>query len=208
MLNLHLDAIARRNPELNAIVTFTPELARAQADAADRAAAQGEFLGLLHGLPVAHKDLQRTQGIRTTFGSPLFAGDVPSFDTEIVRRMKAAGCVCVGKTNTPEFGAGSKTFNTVFFGASDGDDRVGGWIGHRRIIAEFGEFLRRGGVTVDAGAGARREYADGEWADGAGLRGRWVTVGGVGGIAGGTGVGEAIHGDAGRVAGRNSGDAI
>ena len=99
VLDLHLDAIARRNPELNAIVTFTPELARTQADAADRAAAHGKFLGLPDGLPVAHKDLQETQGIQTTFGSPLFAGYVPSFDTEIVRRMKAAGCVCVGKTN-------------------------------------------------------------------------------------------------------------
>jgi amidase len=114
VLDAHLDVIARRNPELNAIVTFTPELARAQAELADRAAARGEFLGLLHGLPVAHKDLQETQGIRTTFGSPLFADYVPSFDTEIVRLMKAAGSVCVGKTNTPEFGAGSQTFNPVF----------------------------------------------------------------------------------------------
>lgn len=114
VLDAHLEAIARRNPELNAIVTFTPDLARAQAQAADRAAARGEFLGLLHGLPVAHKDLQETQGIRTTFGSPLFASYVPAFDTEIVRRMKAAGAVCVGKTNTPEFGAGSQTFNPVF----------------------------------------------------------------------------------------------
>lgn len=114
VLDLHLDVIRQRNPELNAIVTFTPELARAQADAADRAAARGEFLGLLHGLPVAHKDVQETQGIRTTFGSPLFADYVPTIDTEIVRRMKAAGCVCVGKSNTPEFGAGSQTFNPVF----------------------------------------------------------------------------------------------
>lgn len=114
VLDAHLETIARRNPELNAIVTFTPDLARAQAQAADRAAARGEFLGLLHGLPVAHKDLQETQGIRTTFGSPLFAEYVPAFDTEIVRRMKTAGAVCVGKTNTPEFGAGSQTFNPVF----------------------------------------------------------------------------------------------
>ena len=114
VLHSHLEAIARRNPELNAIVTFTPELARTQAEMADRAALKGEFLGLLHGLPVAHKDLQETQGIRTTFGSPLFADYVPAFDTEIVRRMKAAGSVCMGKTNTPEFGAGSQTFNPVF----------------------------------------------------------------------------------------------
>ncbi|MBI2688090.1 MAG: amidase [Acidobacteria bacterium] len=114
VLDAHLAVIERRNPELNAIVTFTPELARAQADAADRAAAKGEFLGLLHGLPVAHKDLQETLGIRTTFGSPLFAAYVPDFDTGIIGRMKTAGVVCVGKTNTPEFGAGSQTFNPVF----------------------------------------------------------------------------------------------
>lgn len=113
-LDTHLSHIARRNPELNAIVTFTPDLARIQAEAADEAAARGEFLGPLHGIPVAHKDLQETQGIRTTFGSPLFAGYVPDFDTEVVRRMKRAGAVCVGKTNTPEFGAGSQTFNPVF----------------------------------------------------------------------------------------------
>lgn len=110
----HLKTIERRNPELNAIVTLTPDLARAQAEAADRAMARGESLGLLHGLPVAHKDLQETQGIRTTFGSPIYADYVPAFDTEIVRRMKAAGSVCLGKTNTPEFGAGSQTFNPVF----------------------------------------------------------------------------------------------
>jgi amidase len=110
----HLEIIERRNPELNAIVTLTPDLARAQAEAADRAMARGESLGLLHGLPVAHKDLQETQGIRTTFGSPIYADYVPSFDTEIVRRMKVAGSICLGKTNTPEFGAGSQTFNPVF----------------------------------------------------------------------------------------------
>lgn len=114
VLDAHLAVIAERNPELNAIVTLTPELARAQALAADRAVARGEFLGLLHGLPMAHKDLQETRGVRTTFGSPLFADYVPAFDTEIVRRMQAAGGVCVGKTNTPEFGAGSQTFNPVF----------------------------------------------------------------------------------------------
>jgi len=114
VLDWHWDAIDRRNAELNAIVTLTPDLARAQADRADAAAASGESLGLLHGLPVAHKDLQETKGIRTTFGSPLFADYVPDFDTALVARMKAAGAVCVGKSNTPEFGAGSQTFNPVF----------------------------------------------------------------------------------------------
>jgi amidase len=114
VLEEHLARIGEKNAEVNAIVTLTPELGRAQAEAADAAMGRGEWLGLLHGLPVAHKDLQETQGVRTTFGSPLFADYVPSFDTEIVRRMKAAGSVCVGKTNTPEFGAGSQTFNPVF----------------------------------------------------------------------------------------------
>jgi amidase len=114
VLDAHLAVIEERNPALNAIVTLSPELARAQAEAADRAAARGEWLGPLHGIPVAHKDLQETRGVRTTFGSPLFANYVPDFDTEIIRRMKAAGCVSIGKTNTPEFGAGSQTFNPVF----------------------------------------------------------------------------------------------
>jgi amidase len=114
VLDDHLARIDERNPELNAIVTLTPDLAREQALRADAAAARGEWLGPLHGLPVAHKDLQETKGVRTTFGSPLYANYVPDFDTEIVRRMKAAGAVCVGKTNTPEFGAGSQTFNPVF----------------------------------------------------------------------------------------------
>ncbi len=114
VLESHLAVIEERNPALNAIVTLSPELARAQAEAADRAASRGEWLGPLHGIPVAHKDLQETRGVRTTFGSPLFANYVPDFDTGIVHRMKAAGCVSVGKTNTPEFGAGSQTFNPVF----------------------------------------------------------------------------------------------
>ncbi|MBM3786865.1 MAG: amidase [Acidobacteria bacterium] len=110
----HLAIIERRNPELNAIVTLTAENALAKAREADAAAARGEFLGPLHGVPVAHKDLQETKGVRTTYGSPLFADYVPDFDTETVRRIGAAGAISLGKTNTPEFGAGSQTFNPVF----------------------------------------------------------------------------------------------
>src|ERR671937_302879 len=86
----------------------------ARAAAADEQQAQGRTLGPLHGLPVAHKDLLLTKGIRTTFGSPIFADFIPEEDSLIVERLRAAGAIAVGKTNTPEFGAGSQTFNPVF----------------------------------------------------------------------------------------------
>ncbi len=114
LLAAHLERIDQVNPALNAIVTFTPELAAERAAAADEAHARGESLGLLHGLPVAHKDLALTAGIRTTMGSPLFADFVPDIDALVVERQREAGAVTVGKTNTPEFGAGSHTFNPVF----------------------------------------------------------------------------------------------
>lgn len=114
LLAAHLQQIERLNPQLNAIVTLVPELARAQAQKCDDAAARNQFLGLLHGLPIAHKDLQDTQGIRTTYGSPLFAHHIPTADTLLVQRIRQAGAITLGKTNTPEFGAGSQTFNPVF----------------------------------------------------------------------------------------------
>jgi amidase len=81
---------------------------------ADEVLARRGSIGPLHGLPVAHKDLVDTAGIRTTQGSPFYRDTVPTRDALIVTRMRAAGAVTVGKTNTPEFGAGSQTFNTVF----------------------------------------------------------------------------------------------
>ena len=81
---------------------------------ADERLARGESVGPLHGLPIAHKDLQATAGIRTTFGSPIFRDYVPDEDSLLVARLKRAGAITVGKTNTPEFGAGSQTFNPVF----------------------------------------------------------------------------------------------
>jgi amidase len=86
----------------------------AQASAADEALARGEAPGPLHGLPIAHKDLVLTRGIRTTFGSPIFKDHVPDQDALIVERLKRAGAISIGKTNTPEFGAGSQTYNEVF----------------------------------------------------------------------------------------------
>ena len=114
VMEAHLARIARVNPTLNAIVTLLPDAARRGAEAADAALARGEPVGPLHGLPVAHKDLTPTRGIRTTFGSPIFRDFVPPDDALIVERLRAAGAITIGKTNTPEFGAGSQTFNAVF----------------------------------------------------------------------------------------------
>jgi amidase len=114
VMRAHLDQIERVNPALNAIVTLLPEQAMEGARAADRALRSGARVGPLHGLPVAHKDLVPTRGIRTTFGSPIYRDFVPEVDAIIVERLRAAGAITVGKTNTPEFGAGSQTFNPVF----------------------------------------------------------------------------------------------
>jgi amidase len=114
VLEAHLHQIERVNPKVNAIVTLVAEQAREQARRVDESAARGEFLGPLHGLPIAHKDLVETKGIRTTFGSPIFKDYVPDSNALLVDRIQAAGAITIGKTNTPEFGAGSQTFNPVF----------------------------------------------------------------------------------------------
>jgi len=113
-LAAHLKQIERVNPKVNAIVTLVPEMATEAAAKADEMQAHKETLGPLHGLPVAHKDLVETRGIRTTFGSPLYKDYIPTQDDLIVERLRRAGAITIGKTNTPEFGAGSQTFNTVF----------------------------------------------------------------------------------------------
>jgi amidase len=114
LLAAHLERIAAVNPEVNAIVTLVAERALESAFRADEAMAHGEAIGPLHGLPIAHKDLQPTAGIRTTFGSPIYRDCVPAEDSLLVARIREAGAIVVGKTNTPEFGAGSQTFNPVF----------------------------------------------------------------------------------------------
>lgn len=115
VMQAHLKQIARVNPKVNAIVTPVPEeQLMEQAMAADEAAAKGNWLGPLHGLPVGVKDLHATKGIRTTHGSPLYANDVPNFDCLVVEREKKAGAIVIGKTNVPEWGLGSQTFNPVF----------------------------------------------------------------------------------------------
>jgi amidase len=114
VLAAHLSRIERVNPSVNAIVTLVADRAMADAARADEATARGGPLGVLHGLPVVHKDLVDTAGIRTTRGSRFFADFVPTKDALIVTRIKAAGAITCGKSNTPEFGSGSQTFNAVF----------------------------------------------------------------------------------------------
>jgi len=114
VITAHIGRIEAVDPVVNAIVTRTFESALAKAAAADEALARGRPVGPLHGLPVAHKDLADTAGVRTTYGSPLFAEHVPERDALVVQRMSRAGAISLGKTNTPEFGAGSHTVNPVF----------------------------------------------------------------------------------------------
>ncbi|MBZ5737254.1 amidase [Nocardioides mangrovi] len=114
LLDLHLERIAERNPQLNAIVSLDEERARSGAAAADEALAAGREVGPLHGLPFAFKDTHAVAGWRTTYGSVLYADHVPDHDELIVERVRRAGVVTIGKTNVPEFAAGSHTFNRVF----------------------------------------------------------------------------------------------
>lgn len=114
VMEAHLDRIERVNPQVNAIVTLLPERAMEEARAADKKLASSEEIGPLFGLPVAHKDLVPTAGVRTTYGSSVYKDHVPDTDALIVERLREAGAIMIGKTNTPEFGAGSQTFNEVF----------------------------------------------------------------------------------------------
>lgn len=115
VMKVFIARINRVNPKVNAICTFIGEEAALRAaKAADERLANNEPLGPLHGLPHAVKDLVATAGIRTTQGSPIYRDFVPTEDALLVERLKAAGAIIIGKTNTPEFGAGSHTFNPVF----------------------------------------------------------------------------------------------
>lgn len=108
----HIDAY---NPQVNAIVALREaEALMGEAAAADEALAAGKSMGWMHGMPQAPKDLAMTRGLRTTFGSPIFRDNVPTTDTVVVERARRAGALFVGKTNTPEFGLGSHTFNEVY----------------------------------------------------------------------------------------------
>jgi amidase len=114
LLESCLARIEAVNPAVNAMVAMDTDRARTAAKAAEAAVMQGRPLGALHGLPVGIKDLEETEGLRTTWGSPLFADHVPTKDEAMVANLRAAGAIVIGKTNTPEFGAGVNTRNTVY----------------------------------------------------------------------------------------------
>ena len=115
VMEAFLARIAECNPGVNAICTLIPrEQALKLADDADAILRRGDKTGPLHGLPVAVKDLSDTRGIRTTLGSPIFEHNIPSEDSLLAQRLRQAGALIIGKTNTPEFGAGSQTFNPLF----------------------------------------------------------------------------------------------
>ncbi|MBC7436008.1 MAG: amidase [Bdellovibrionales bacterium] len=115
VMRAYLDRIAQVNPAHNAIVSLQDEAGLlAQADARDAQLARGESMGWMHGMPQAVKDLANVAGLPTSLGSPLMAGCVAKEDGLMAARMRAAGCIFIGKTNTPEFGLGSHTFNEVF----------------------------------------------------------------------------------------------
>lgn len=115
VMEAFLARIEECNPRVNAICTLIPqEQALKLADDADGTLRRGGETGPLYGLPIAVKDLSDTRGIRTTLGSPIFADNIPTTDSLLVQRLRRAGAIIIGKTNTPEFGAGSHTFNPLF----------------------------------------------------------------------------------------------
>lgn len=109
-----IERIEKINPIINAYCTPTFELARDMAKKADKAVKEGEKLGLLQGVPISIKDETETKGIRTTYGSLLFQNNVPREDEAVVKRLKVAGIVLLGKTNTPAFGYKGETDNLIF----------------------------------------------------------------------------------------------
>lgn len=114
LVGAHLARIDAVNPRLNAIVSADRARTLREAAEADAAIARGDRLGPLHGIPAAFKDTHDTAGMRTTYGSPLFAEHVPTADDVVVDRMRRAGVITLGKTNVPEWAAGGNTFNPVF----------------------------------------------------------------------------------------------
>ncbi len=114
LLDHYLKRIGRYNPAINAVVTLDVERARQRADAADAALAHGELWGPLHGLPMTIKDTIETAGLRTTAGAPIHAEHIPTHDAPAVARLKAAGAIVFGKTNTPVFAGDAQSYNPLF----------------------------------------------------------------------------------------------
>lgn len=114
VMRVVMERIERINPKIKAYCTVASDQAFRDAEDAERAVMNGEELGPLHGIPVSIKDLTPTKGLRTTFGSRLYADNIPDEDALVVQRLKAAGAIVIGKTNTPEFGAGINATNKVY----------------------------------------------------------------------------------------------
>lgn len=114
LLEACIDQIERVNPAVNAVTAVCYERAREEAKQAEGAVLQGDSLGLLHGLPIGIKDLDDTSDLLTTYGSPLYRNHIPRQDNAMVARVRNAGAIVVGKTNTPEFGAGGNSRNVVW----------------------------------------------------------------------------------------------
>ena len=114
LLDACIARIEQTNPYVNAVTATCFDRARTEARAAEAAVLSGRPLGLLHGLPLGVKDLENTEGLLTTFGSPIYRANVPAADNELVARLRAAGAIVTGKTNVPEMGAGANSFNPVW----------------------------------------------------------------------------------------------
>ena len=155
VMQAYLARIHRMNPKLNAIVNLArdDDLLQ-QADARDAELAHGQWCGWLHGIPQAIKDTGHATGFPTTYGSPLLKDAVAAQDSLMTARMKAAGCIVIGKTNMPEFGLGSHTFNTLF-GATpnawDANVSAGGSSGRCPARRARRWRLDRGAVGKDGG---------------------------------------------------------
>jgi amidase len=118
----HIEQIERLNPRINALCTFHPDAALESADNADKTLSKGDAVGVLHGVPTAIKDTEPVKGMRYTEGSPIYKDRIAEEDSLIVERIRAAGAVIMGKTNVPEFAAGSHTFNPIFGATRNGYD--------------------------------------------------------------------------------------
>ena len=142
VMSAFLDRIERTNPAVNAIVSMRDRTdLLAEADAADRDLAAGRHRGVLHGLPQAIKDLSPCRGFPTTLGSPIYADAIAETDAIMVERMRDAGAIFVGKTNVPEFGLGSNTYNSVFgptLNAHDQTRTAGGSSGGAAVALALG----------------------------------------------------------------------
>ena len=162
----HLARIDEVNGEINAVCTLDRYGARDAARRADERTAAGDPLPPLHGVPMTHKDTHDTAGMRTTLGSPIFADRVPTVDTEIIRRLRAAGVITTGKTNVPELAAGSHTFNPVFGTTTNPYDptrSAGGSSGG--VAAAIAAGIQPAGDASDMGGSIRTPARSATWSD-------------------------------------------